>query len=57
MQAAEENIDVPIGILEVMYDDYWGYIDDFFKSEDKIMDHEINDLYEYISNLSTQYCT
>ena len=22
MQAANENIDIPIGILEVMYDDY-----------------------------------
>lgn len=56
MQAADENIDVPIGILEVMYDDYWGHIDDFFKSEGKIMDHEIDDLYEYINNLSA-HCT
>lgn len=56
MQAADENIDVPIGILEVMYNDYWGYIDNFFKSEGKIVDHEIDDLYECVNNLSLHYC-
>jgi hypothetical protein len=30
MQAANENINVPIGILERMYDDYQGYIDNYF---------------------------
>ena len=57
MQAADENIDVPIGILEVMYNDYWGHIDDFFKSEGKITDHEIDDLYECVNNLFIHYCT
>lgn len=52
MQAANENIDIPIGILEVMYDDYWGYIDDFFHLEDKITDYDIDDLFETICDLS-----
>ena len=52
MQAANENIDIPIGILEAMYDDYWGYIDDFFHLEDKITDYDIDDLFEIICDLS-----
>lgn len=52
MQAAGENIDVPIGILEVMYDDYWGRIDDFFRLEEKITDNDIDDLFEAIHDLS-----
>lgn len=56
MQAAGENIDVPIGILEVMYNDYWGHIDDFFKSKGKIVNHEIDDLYECVNNLVVHYC-
>jgi hypothetical protein len=34
MQAADENIDVPIGILEVMFDDYWGCIDYYFHCDE-----------------------
>ena len=56
MQAADENIDVPIGILEVMYEDYWGHIDDFFHSEGKITDHEIDDLFECVNYL-TPHCS
>ena len=58
MQAANENIDVPIGILEVMYDDYWGHIDNFFKIKvkNRITDNEIDDLYECVNNLSLHYC-
>ena len=52
MQAANENIDVPIGILEVMYDDYWGRIDDFFRVEKEITNHDIDDLFEAIHDLS-----
>lgn len=33
MQAADENINIPIGILECMYDDYQGYIDNYFYEE------------------------
>lgn len=56
MQAADENIDVPIGILEVMYEDYWGHIDDFFHSEGKITDHDIDDLFECVNYL-IPYCS
>ena len=55
MQAADENIDVPIGILEIMYEDYWGYIDNFFHSESKITNHDIDDLFEVIYDL-TPHC-
>lgn len=30
MEAADQNIWVPIGILEYMFDDYIGYIDNYF---------------------------
>lgn len=30
MEAADQNIWVPIGILEYMFDDYTGYIDNYF---------------------------
>jgi hypothetical protein len=33
MEAADQNIWVPIGILEVMYDDYSGLIDNYFHGE------------------------
>lgn len=56
MQAANENIDVPIGILEVMYEDYWGYIDNFFYSENKITNQEIDDLFECVNYL-TPHCS
>ena len=56
MQAADENIDVPIGILEVMYEDYWGHIDNFFHSENKISDQEIDDLFECV-NCLTPHCS
>ena len=56
MQAADENIDVPIGILEVMYEDYWGYIDNFFHSENKITNQEIDNLFECVNYL-TPHCS
>ncbi len=33
MEAADQNIWVPIGILEIMYEDYSGFIDKYFHSE------------------------
>ena len=33
MEVHNENIWVPVGILEVMYDDNYGYIDNFFHKE------------------------
>lgn len=30
MEATEQNIAVPLGILEIMYDDYWGIIENYF---------------------------
>jgi len=33
MEAADENIWVPIGILEMMYDDYSGLIDEYFHTK------------------------
>ena len=33
MEAANENIWVPIGILEMMYDDYSGLIDEYFHTK------------------------
>lgn len=52
MELAQENIWVPIGILEVMYDDDYGYIDQYFHSEiinrnkedlwHKLQGHQIN---------------
>lgn len=33
MEAADQNIWIPIGILEIMYDDYYGLIDEYFHSE------------------------
>ena len=33
MEAADQNIWIPIGILEIMYDDYYGLIDEYFHSK------------------------
>ena len=33
MELTQDNIWVPIGILEVMYDDDYGYIDRYFHSQ------------------------
>ena len=54
MAAADQNIDVPIGILEVMYDDNAGWIDDYF-SEDPIRDYDytVDELYEYLIGMRT----
>lgn len=30
METAQENFAVPLGILEIMYDDYSGYLDYYF---------------------------
>ena len=40
MEAADENIWIPIGILEMMYDDYAGLIDQYFhtRSEKRNVD-------------------
>ena len=35
MKEQDENIWVPVGILEVMYDDDKGYIDSYFYSQTK----------------------
>lgn len=53
MQAADENIDVPIGILEVMFDDYWGCIDYYFHSDNN--EDEIDTLYDSLIEL-TPHC-
>ena len=52
MAAADQNIDVPIGILEVMYDDDFGWIDDYF-NENPIRDYDytIDELYEYLMGM------
>lgn len=38
MEIKEENIWIPIGILEIMYDDDIGYIDEYFHKESKFRD-------------------
>lgn len=53
MQAANENIDVPIGILEVMFDDYWGCIDYYFHSDNN--EDEIDALYDSLIELTLHY--
>lgn len=40
MEAADQNIWVPIGILEIMYDDYYGHIDNYFHTDKKIRNVE-----------------
>ena len=52
MQAADENIDVPIGILEVMFDDYWGCIDYYFRGDEDDKD-EIDQLYDSLIQFTT----
>ena len=44
MEAADQNIWVPIGILEIMYDDYAGIIDKYFHSEDRDIEKLWEDL-------------
>lgn len=44
MEAADQNIWVPIGILEIMYDDYAGIIDKYFHSENRDIDKLWEDL-------------
>lgn len=48
MEAADQNIWVPIGILEIMYDDYAGIIDKYFHSKDR----DIDKLWEEINKIS-----
>ena len=52
MQAADENIDVPIGILEVMFDDYWGCIDYYFHCDEDYKD-DIDQLYDSLLQFTT----
>lgn len=52
MQAADENIDVPIGILEVMFDDYWGCIDYYFHSDEDDKD-DVDQLYDSLIQFTT----
>ena len=44
MEAADQNIWVPIGILEIMYDDYAGIIDRYFHSKDRDIEKLWEDL-------------
>ena len=44
MEAADQNIWVPIGILEIMYNDYTGIIDNYFHSKDRDIDKLWEDL-------------
>lgn len=51
MQAAHENIDVPIGILEVMYEDYLGEIDYYFYCKENNKENgTLDDLYRALTN-------
>lgn len=49
MEAADQNIWVPIGILERMYEDDFGLIDEYFHSEKT--DRDCEKLYEMINGL------
>lgn len=48
MEDAKENIWVPIGILEIMYDDYSGIIDNYFHTEK--LKRNFDDLYKQLNN-------
>lgn len=47
MERNHENIWVPIGILEYMYDDDYGFLDQYFhlKPSERSIEHLINQLY------------
>ena len=49
METADQNIWVPIGILEIMYEDYTGIIDNYFHSKER----DIDKLWEEINKIST----
>ena len=40
MEAADQNIWVPIGALEIMYEDHFGYLDYYFHSDKDIRNIE-----------------
>lgn len=48
MEAADQNIWVPIGILEVMYDDYLGHIDYYFHRDKDKRKYDLDDLYDVL---------
>ena len=50
MEAADQNIWVPIGILEYMFDDYMGYIDNYFHQNKEKRD--IDQLWSYLNRIT-----
>lgn len=50
MEAADQNIWIPIGILEIMYDDYMGYIDSYFHLNKEKRD--IDQLWSYLNSIT-----
>ena len=53
MEAADQNIWVPIGILEYMFDDYIGYIDNYFHSDPSIRD--IDQLWSCLNTMTINW--
>lgn len=53
MEAADQNIWIPIGILEIMYDDYMGYIDNYFHQNKEKRD--INQLWSYLNSITVNW--
>ena len=53
MEAADQNIWVPIGILEIMYDDYRGHIDDYFHQNKEKRD--LDQLWYYLNNITVNW--
>ena len=51
MEEKDENIWVPIGILEYMYEDAYGYLDEYFHKE--IKDRDINALWKNLNPTTT----
>lgn len=49
MEAADQNIWVPIGILEYMFDDYIGYIDNYFHQATEQRD--VNQLWSFLNTI------
>ena len=53
MEAADQNIWVPIGILEYMFDDYIGYTDNYFHQDKEKRD--INQLWSYLNSITINW--
>ena len=49
MEAADQNIWVPIGILEYMFDDYTGCIDNYFHQAKEQRD--VNQLWSFLNTI------